>query len=352
MTTRGQVLQIVPRAPGSHEGVGDYAQLLAHGLREEGYLTTFVAAQPAERSDVLSPLDSISDAQWREHPAAAIILHYVNYGYHPRGVPRDLPGKMARIQGLSGARLITIFHELYASGSWRQSAFWLQPLQRRIVRRLAQNSKICVVSSEAFANQLERLAPVAPVIVRPVVSTFGEPNLSAEQVRQRASRRWAICGGNELIARSLRSFAQSFSGSAELFVIGGTEQSALKQLLHGRESISAHFLPNVDAAAASEALSSCAFGWIDYFEHANAVTAAILKSTAFAALCAHAVIPVFPQPGSAIALQGDAVPGPFLLQNLPPDSERPRVAQAFYDWYRRHASSTHLAASIAAAIRS
>lgn len=352
MTTRGEILQIVPRAPGSREGVGDYAELLANGLREEGYRTTFVAAQPTEREDVLSPLDSISDAQWREHPAAAIILHYVNYGYHSRGVPRDLPGKVARLQKLSGARLITIFHELYAAGSWRQSAFWLQPLQRRIVRRLAQTSKVCVVSSDVLANQLRQLAPAAPVIVRPVVSTFGEPSLSAEQVRGRDPQRWAICGGDELIARSLRSFSQKFSGSAELFVIGGTDRPAARQLLHGRESISAHFLPNVDAAVASEALSFCAFGWIDYFEHANAVTAAILKSTAFAAFYAHAVVPVFPKPASAIALEGDALPGPFSLQNLPSESERPQVAQAVYDWYRLHASSTHLAASIAAAIRS
>lgn len=352
MTTRAQVLQIVPRAPGSHEGVGDYAQLLANGLRDEGYLTTFVASQPAECGEVLSPLDSISDAQWREHPAAAIILHYVNYGYHPRGVPRDLPGKIARIKELSGARLITIFHELYASGSWRQSAFWLQPMQRRIVRRLAQSSKVCLVSSGVLASQLQCLAPAARVVVRPVISTFGEPSLSAEQVRQRDSRRWAICGGDELIARSLRSFAQSFSGSAELFVIGGSDRPAVRQLLRGHESISAHYLPNVDASVASEALSSCAFGWIDYFEHANAVTAAILKSTAFAALCAHAVIPVFPQPASVIALQGDALPGPFSLRNLPAESERPQVAQAVYDWYRRHASSAHLAASIAEAIRS
>ena len=151
MKSPGAILQIVPRAPGNREGVGDYAWTLATGLRTRGYETTFVAAHSADGSEILAPLARISDEEWRRHRASAIVLHYVNYGYHARGVPWSLPKKIERIHELTGARLITIFHELYASGSWRQSAFWLRPLQKHIARVLARRSAACFASSAALA---------------------------------------------------------------------------------------------------------------------------------------------------------------------------------------------------------
>jgi hypothetical protein len=81
----------------------------------------------------------------------------------------------------------------------------------------------------------------------------------------------------------------------------------------------------------------------------------ILKSTAFAAFCAHGVIPVFPHGGSLIALRDDALPGPFFVapsgRNLPLESERATAAQSIHSWYGRNASSGHLAATVVAAIR-
>lgn len=318
------ILQIVPRLPGSHEGVGDYAAALAVGLERT----------LGERSEFVTGA-TIAKADWRPPPATAVILHYVNYGYNRRGIPSWLPGRLREIP-----RLITIFHELYASGSWRQSAFWLQPWQKRIARALAERSAVCLVSSEVLARQLRELVPEARIVVRPVVSTFGEPPFGPE----RAPRRWVICGGTELVRRSFRSFPEK---DAELFVVGGVESPELSQRLD-----EAHYFPSVQAATASQILSSCVFGWIDYFETAAVPTAAILKSTAFAACCAHGVIPVLPRADSAIALQDDALPGPFTPENLPTEAERPALARSIYDWYHRHASAAQLAATVAEAIAS
>lgn len=327
MTEAGTILQIVPRAPGSREGVGDYASALATGLeRMHGYKTVFATGT------------TISDQQWRPPKAVAVVLHYVNYGYHPRGVPLWLPQRLSEIRELCGGRLITIFHELYASSSWRRSAFWLQPLQKRVARALAQSSAVCIMSSAVLAEQLQALAPSARVLVRPVVSTFGEPSLSPEQLAQRDPHRWVICGGTELIRRSLCSFR----GAGELFVVGGADLPEIRGSLDD-----GHYLPNIEAAVASGILATCAFGWIDYFERTDVPTAAVLKSTAFAAYCAHGVVPVFPAAGSTIALGADALPGPFWPENLPAESERPAIATATYDWYGRNASSAHLAESIA-----
>ena len=327
---KSPLLQIVPRAPGSREGVGDYARILAERLRENHRCETiFVTAAEMARED------------WQPPAASAILLHYVNYGYDPRGVPSWLLKKLEQIPSCRRGKSITIFHELYATSSWRRSAFWLQPFQKKIARAIAQRSAICIVSSAVLAEQLKQLSPPSQVLVRPVMSTFGEPHLSAAQLSERDPNRWVICGGTELV---LRSF-QSFRGSGELFVIGGREQPEIRERLD-----EAHYLPEVEPEKASELLATCAFGWLDYFRTPAVPTAAVLKSTSFAAYCAHGVIPVFPAVGSAIALENDELPGPFCLTNLPSKKERPAIAQATYDWYGRNAASAQLAATVAEAL--
>jgi hypothetical protein len=363
----GVILQIVPRAPGGRDGVGDYAWTLALGLqRINGCKTTFVSAAPSgtvkteKRFDILSPLTAISDQQWRQYAEVPIVLHYVNYGYQRRGVPLWLPKRLRQLRRSRGRRVITIFHELYASGSWCQSAFWLRPMQMRITRALARLSDLSIVSSEVLRAQLHCLAPGIPILVRPVFSNFGEPVLSPAQLGARDPHRWVICGGTDLVERSVRSILRRkhlISGPSapqELFVLGGAERSAIRKALENDKEIVAQCLPNVDKAIASGILASCAFGWIDYFRQLDTPTAAILKSGSYAALCAHGVIPVLPHTGSMIALRDDALPGPFFVaasaENLPTESERPNVARAVYAWYGRNASSVHLAQSIAEAL--
>ncbi len=358
------ILQIVPRAPGGRDGVGDYALTLARGLRRaHGLETTFASAAPSVGIDlpedfpVLAPLRAIAAEEWPE-TYAAVVLHFVNYGYAPRGVPLWLPRVLRRVQGTG--KLLTIFHELYASGSWRQSAYWLRPLQVRIARSIAQMSNAAIVSSEVLRDQLTLLAPDKKIIVRPVVSNFGEPAFSSAELAQRDPQRWVICGGTELIERSLDSFLKAARWIGEscaprdLFVVGGADNPRVRQQLAGETRIQTHYHPEIEARLASQILASCAFGWIDYFTHSDAPTPAILKSTAFAACCAHGVIPVFPTAGSVIALEGDALPGPFYVagtgQNLPLETERPAAAQSIHAWYSRHASSAHLAAAVAAAL--
>lgn len=347
MSEVASILQIVPRTPAGRDGVGDYARILADCLqRHYGLATIFITTTSPEI------------AQAKEH-FGPILLHYVNYGYHKRGVPFWLPTFLQQLKRSSSGRLLTIFHELYASGSWSQSAFWLRPMQMRIARSIAQLSDISMVSSHVLGKQLERLAPRARISVHPVFSNFGEPALSPEQIAQRDPHRWVICGGTELIARSLRSFLSTAASirqpfaPRELFVVGGAESSTIRKTLAEEKQITAHYFPEVQPAIASRILASCAFGWIDYFERADVPTAAILKSTAFAAYCAHAVIAVFPHAGSAITVCEDALPGPFFTgvsQNLPTESERPNVAQSIHSWYTRKASAWHLADTVAAAL--
>lgn len=358
------LVQIVPRAPDDCGGVGDYARQLALRLQElYGIDSTFVSAAPAgplNRIDgftVLAPLRTISRTI---EPSAALLLHYVNYGYNPRGVPARLPVILRRLKNAGGARLVTIFHELYAARSWRRSAFWLGPVQKQIARSIADLSEAAIVSNETQGAQLRQLAPGTRILLQPVMSNFGEPSLTQADLARRDPHRWLICGGVELLERSLRSFVESAAlipasyAPRELFVVGGTESSQIRGLLDRLPNMSTHYLPRIDSSAAAEILSTCVFAWMDYFHQPGAAMATIFKSTVFAAFCAHGVIPVFPRDGASISLEQETLPGPFFVaateQNLPAEGDRIRIAHSLHQWYRRNASSEHLARTVATAL--
>ncbi len=356
------LLQIIPRAPNDCGGVGDYARLLAQRLLESHRIKTiFLSAAPADPARtvdgfaVLSPLRSVAKDL---SPPEAILLHYVNYGYHTRGVPTWLPALIRQMKKASDARLVTIFHEVYAAGTWRQSAFWLRPLQKRIARSLANLSLTSIVSNETQRAQLEELAPGAQIAVQPVMSNFGEPTLTLADLKERDPHRWLICGGNELLERSLRSFTTNLSripaaqAPRELLVVGGKKNPQIRLLLDRLNNVQSSYYPRVENDFAAKLVSSCAFAWLDYFHQPGVALTTILKSTVFAAICAHGVIPVFPHDGAPISLGGDSLPGPFFVtaseQNLPADDERPGIGYSLHEWYRRHSSSGHLANMVAA----
>lgn len=361
---RVTLLQVIPRPPDDCGGVGDYARQLAGRLQERhGIDSTFLSAAPVgpgktvDGFDVQGPFRTLAQDL---APPGALLLHYVNYGYNPRGVPHWLPGALRPLVESGGARLITIFHEVYAAGSWRQSAFWLRPLQKQIARSLADISATLIVSNETQRAQLKQLSPHAHIMVQPVMSNFGEPLLSPSELASRDPHRWLICGGNELLARSIRSFIKNLPrfpapcSPGELLIVGGSDQAELRAMLKQVKGVQTHYHPQVAPEEAARLLSSCAFAWIDYFHEAGVASSTILKSTVFAAFCAHGVIPVFPRDGAPVSLGSDTLPGPFFVapsgQKLPADSERSALAHSFHEWYRRNSSSEHLAELVAEAI--
>jgi hypothetical protein len=343
------ILQIVPRKPGALDGVGDYALRLAQQLRVDRGIETRFATPPLE----VNNKDEFSNC-------SAIILHYVNYGYHPRGIPKQLPSLVRELKQGTGAILLTIFHELYASGPPWRSAFWLQSSQKSIAREIARLSEACVASSETMRAMLQRLAPAAKVLVHPVISTLGEPGLSVDQFVRRDPHRWVIFGGTHLLQRSLNTFRERFAripetvSPQELYLLGGKQNAAVRDAVARLGEARCYYQPEIEASAASEILSTCSFGWIDYFQQRHVPTDVILKSGSFASYCAHGVIPVVPHITSAIELRGERMPGLCFVEsngsNLPAPAERARISEAVYNWYRRHGSVTHLARAVAASL--
>ena len=79
-----RIVQIVPRRPPPPEGVGSYAEALAAALYEaHGIESRFVVRTEG--------LEEALDG-------SPVLLHYVSYGYHPRGCPKELVAKVTRLR--------------------------------------------------------------------------------------------------------------------------------------------------------------------------------------------------------------------------------------------------------------
>ena len=133
-----KVLQIVPRLPPPAEAVGAYAAALGRVLAAGGMSSCFLvgdrhwahAVEPEAGADlagaaVLERRAATMARQLAATGATAVLLHYVNYGYAPRGCPAWLVRGIARWRsGATGRRLVTYFHEVYATGPPWRSSFW------------------------------------------------------------------------------------------------------------------------------------------------------------------------------------------------------------------------------------
>lgn len=363
----GRVLQIVPHLPGTFDGVGDYALNLAKALSaDHGLTTTFAVAGKTSATSkdgyaVISGLNRDTSGELAEK-CEHVILHYVNYGYQARGVPFSLRAFAKQLRRQLRGRWVTTFHELYASGPPWKSAFWLRPLQVGIARDIIDTSTSCVVSNTPIEEAIHAYDARKKIYLAPVMSNFGEPELS--DFNAVSPKRWAICGGTVLIARSLQLFEQLHPLIPDAFapehldVIGGHEETSVEVILdrlrRSRPGLSCHYYPAVSAELASEVLRRSSFGWIDYFGAGKIWPNMVLKSTAFAAFCAHGIVPVLSHREEPIAFGGDALPGPYHMTpgaiHFPPPEGLREIQRRIYAWYHAHGDSHQLARVYAEAL--
>src|SRR5947208_8443887 len=259
------LLQIVPRVPGGIDGVGDYALTIAQKLRDQigcdTLFATFKASFPENAAgfEVL-PLDSLLDDIHQKYDH--VLLHYVNYGFQKRGIPFRLLSILRALRKQHRGKLVTIFHELYASGPPWTSAFWLRPVQIHLAKSVACLSDECIVSSDNFFSELKCMVPDARVQLHPVPSGLEEPSLSPNQIVHRDPHRWAIVGGTALVQRSLRSFRRLIRRIPDsvaprtLFVLGGNENPVTRSLLVDL-AVQSDYRPRIAAIEASEIFRTC-----------------------------------------------------------------------------------------------
>lgn len=283
-----EAVQIVPRLPPPFEGVGSYAMALAGAL---GVRERFVVGDPSWRGTVggaraVARRRAADLLAALEETAGPVLLHYAGYGYHARGCPLWLVNGLLRWRG--GAphrRLVTLFHEVWASGPPWRSSFWLLPLQRRLAAALIRASDALATSLPLYRTLLLPWAGGREIAVMPVFSTVGEPAevppwgertprivvFGGAGVRQRAYGPFLPAlarAARELGAREICDVGPAVAPPAE---VGGVPIRALGPL---------------PGAEVSALLLDSTAGFLAY------PPAFLAKSTIFAAYCAHGVLPV------------------------------------------------------------
>jgi hypothetical protein len=297
-------------------GVSGYAEALAEGL----------ARVCGIESDLIAAGNSLAG---NLRGAATCLFHYVNYAYHPRGCPGRLVDEIRRWrEGAPERRLITFFHEVYATGPFWRSSFWLAPVQRRLAARLARASDRSATSLDLYGRMVAYFHPREEVVVTPVFSTVGEPARVPALVDR--PRRMIVFGGagtrgraygpeRERLAAACRAL-----GVEEIVDLGPVREVPVS--VGGVPVLSLGALPATEVSAQ---LLAARAGFLAY------PSGFLPKSTIFAAYCAHGLIPVCA--GSQASEHTDRepplwVPGPA----SPAEPELQALANAGRAWYLPH----------------
>lgn len=296
------VFQIVPRLPPPFEGVGTYASALAGALERRGIATRFVTGEAQTPEALLEGLRGADTA----------LLHYANYGFQSRGCPLWLVEGLDRWR-TPGRRLVTFFHEVWATGPPWRSSFWLFPVQRRLATRVARLSAAVATSLERYGEMLHGEAEVMPVF-----STVGEPAV-VPPLAERA-RRIVVFGGAGARRRTWGRFLPDLAAavrSLEVEEIWDVGPPVAVPATAGGAPVRA--LGVLAPSEVSHLLLGSAAGFLAYPPDF------LPKSTIFAAYCAHGMAPVCAWDGPA--------PG-ALCWNVAGDPQA--AASAARDWYAGH----------------
>lgn len=303
------VIQIVAGLPPLIDGVGDYALKLADALATDHSIrSSFVACRlnwsglstvngfPVVKLERHSEqcfsrtLHSATAGSCQENTGISLLLHLSSYGYQSQGLPLWLLRGLHRFlrETTQDVHLVTMFHELYASGyPWRK-AFWLSPAQRWLTAQFVKSSTAAVTNMSLYARRIERwdMTKRGRVSVLPVFSTIGEPTAPEPLGRRRP--RLVVFGQaasrERLYTRSDQSLASVCEalGINEIHDVGPPLVRKLSGV-GGAVMVKRGILP---AAVINDLLKDAVGGFLDY------PLDFLGKSTIFAAYCSHGLLPI------------------------------------------------------------
>jgi hypothetical protein len=347
-----QLIQIVPTLPPLIGGVGDYAHCLALQLLKDFHLSTHFlvfdqswggdlkgsnyAVSPVSQNcaSLLQQLDTCVES------GSTILLHYVGYGYSKQGTPTWLINGLYRWKTNNPTgRIVTMFHEIAASGPPWSRTFWLSGFQIRLAKRLIQISDRILTNKRLYAETLQRYSQgrFKEIPALPVFSNVGEPsNPPSLSNRQ---RHLAIFGGRSRRARVYRSSLNHlhqichYLGIQKIFDIGPKFDSVPTHI----GNVPIIVTGSLPSARVSAILSGAIAGFFDYN------TAFLGKSGIFAAYCAHRMLPVSAQMTSHV--EDDLYPGQhYMLPEqystaVKDETWLQATADTAHAWYQTHSLS-------------
>ena len=197
------IVHIVPTTPPTIDGLADYCYKLWQHWPSPRPDWKCLAARVPDDAATSWPEVEITGFELsgpglqralEEVGARTVVLHYVGHAYQRRGVPQWLPGALRGWKNRSRGRLCVMFHEVYATGTPRQSAYWLTPISKNIVVQLLKVADVWVTSCEAAAAKLvgECKAQIARGRIIPI-GTAIEANSKVDFARE-----WPLASKNKL----------------------------------------------------------------------------------------------------------------------------------------------------------
>jgi hypothetical protein len=344
--TRPLLIQVVPPGEG---GVRDYLECLKSQWASAGIESHVIElSQASVRSQSL--LDCVLSLAGRgvgpdSQATFSLLIHFSGYGYERRGLCFWLLREVEQAKARLGDRLrvVTMFHELFASGPPWGSAFWLSRLQARIARELAGVSDEIWTNTEQHGRWLrEQAGPTTPITVQPVFSTVGEPERLAPMQGREPSL--VVFGSTSTRRRALAAlprYAEALAqqGISEILEVGSGEATPWNA-----SGLKLRFLGRMEQPELRALLQREAYGLIEY------PPKYLGKSTVFAAYAVHGCVSI------NVADAGEDSDGlqsgthfVSLSHNttLPDPQALEAMSTAACSWYACH-SLTHQAAAFAA----
>ena len=123
------IIQISPTYPPNIGGVGHYAELLANhlirkGIKSKFFVSDFSNYSKSNKIELFGKKTSSLSKLLESNKAKEVILHFSGYGYATRGLCFDLIKSIKEWKERNKERrLVTIFHEIYATGPIYRMSF-------------------------------------------------------------------------------------------------------------------------------------------------------------------------------------------------------------------------------------
>ena len=283
-------------------GIADYAAILGKAFTQRGLEQSYLVAGKRaweHRKGILQqfPQTVVLDATTSddllrglgELEPETLFLQYSGYGYAPRGAPFWLVEGLERWKELRAHhRLIVMFHETWANGLPWHSSFWLSPLQRWCVTRIARLADAVVTNTSYYCSRLKPfLRPGTTIQVQPIFSNIGEP----DAVPAFAERK-SVCvlfGRGGTRRRTYERFRRHFNELRRLEIERLIEIGDEPEITAGLEwPFPVERLGPHEATEISPIMARARYGLFECPVHIAG------KSGVLAALAAHGVLPIHP----------------------------------------------------------
>lgn len=327
------ILHVVTALPPSVCGVGDYGFCVNEkiGQLSGGFPRLFAPQTQQPLADKAIRLERALEQ------TQAVILEYSLYAYQQYGIPAYLRRSLSRWKASGqGKSLITVFHELYATGKVWSTAFWTSAFQRYVTRGIAELSDGAITTTSRQAEILHAWNPGLKLLVLAVPSNVGE--LTFEQfgsIRdiplvvfgQEGTRKRAYLG-NDAGWTTIRTCMPH----AVVHDVGPNTGLPISELISLRCIQHGH----LSAPEISSILRKSQFGILDY------TNSTLDKSGVFAAYCAHGVIPIVLRhstPANSALRENEHFLSPEFFKDC--SQNLSRFSQNAHKWYCGHNLAEH-----------